>query len=118
MENDINENYKKDVLRFALFLGELMLSNGAETYRVEDSIIRICKSRGFKHINVFTSPTAIIISDNRFDGFTFMKIIKKRSINLHKISILNNISRDFVNNLDCDVEFSMEKLNNINNMTI
>ncbi len=117
MENDINENYKKDVLRFALFLGELMLSNGAETYRVEDSIIRICKSRGFKHINVFTSPTAIIISDNRFDGFTFMKIIKKRSINLHKISILNNISRDFVNNLDCDVEFSMDKLNNINNMT-
>ena len=50
-----------------------MLSNGAETYRVEDSILRICKSRGFNHINVFTSPTVIIISDDRFDGLTFMK---------------------------------------------
>ena len=45
--------YKKDVLRLAIFAGELMLANGAETYRVEDSVVRICKSRGFHHINVF-----------------------------------------------------------------
>lgn len=54
MNNENNKCNKKDILRLALFLGELMLSNGAETYRVEDSIIRICKSRGFHNINVFT----------------------------------------------------------------
>ena len=50
MNSEFNTDYKKDILRLALFIGELMLSNGAETYRVEDSILRICKSRGFNHI--------------------------------------------------------------------
>ena len=71
MSVDFNPDNKKDVLGLALFIGELMLINGAETYRVEDTIIRICKSRGFNHINVFTSPTVLIISDYKFDGFSF-----------------------------------------------
>ena len=83
MNNEFNQDYKKDVLRLALFLGELMLANGAETYRVEDSVIRICKSRGFNHINVFTSPTVIIISDDRFDGLSFMKTIKNKVMRLN-----------------------------------
>ena len=117
MTNNTDQNYKKNVLGFALFLGELMLSNGAETYRVEDSIIRICKSRGFNNVNVFTSPTAIIISDNKFDGFTFMKIIKTRGINLQKVSLLNTISRDFVANVDCDITESMNKLKELDSMS-
>ena len=104
MNNEHNIDYKKDILRLALFIGELMLSNGAETYRVEDSILRICKSRGFYYINVFTSPTVIIISDDRFDGLTFMKTIKSRSIDLNKISLLNNFSREFVSNTDLTVD--------------
>ena len=47
MENKISHDHKKNVLRFALFIGELMLINGAETYRVEDTILRICKSRNY-----------------------------------------------------------------------
>ena len=53
MTDKQKHKYKKDVLRLAIFAGELMLANGAETYRVEDSVVRICKSRGFYHINVF-----------------------------------------------------------------
>lgn len=113
MNNEYNQDYKKDILRLALFIGELMLSNGAETYRVEDSILRICKSRGFNHINVFTSPTVIIISDDRFDGLSFMKTIKSRSIDLNKISLLNNFSREFVNNTDLTVSDAMIKLKDI-----
>lgn len=109
---DKNE-YKKSILRLALFTGELMLSNGAETYRVEDSILRICKSRGFYHINVFTSPTVIIISDERFDGLTFMKIIKSRNMNLERVSLLNSFSREFVNNKDLDAEVAMNYLKEI-----
>ena len=113
MNSEYNTDYKKDILRLALFIGELMLSNGAETYRVEDSILRICKSRGFNHINVFTSPTVIIISDDRFDGLTFMKTIKSRSIDLNKISLLNNFSREFVSNTDLTVNDAMTKLKDI-----
>lgn len=107
---EYNQNYKKDILRLALFIGELMLSSGAETYRVEDSLLRICRSRGFNHVNVFTAPTVIIISDDRFDGFTFMKTIKNRSINLNRISLLNDFSREFVSNTDLTVEQALVRL--------
>jgi len=107
------DDYKKSILRLALFTGELMLSNGAETYRVDDSIVRICKSRGFNHVNVFTTPTAIIISDERFDGYTFMKAIKNRGMNLEKVALLNNFSREFVSNKSLSAEEGMEILKNI-----
>lgn len=97
MCSEYNYKNKKDLLRLALFFGELMLSCGAETYRVEDSVIRICKSRGFNHISVFTTPTVIIISDDRFDGYTFMKTIRYRATNLAKVDLLNSFSREFVN---------------------
>ena len=102
MEREFQINYKKYILRFALLLGEQMLTNGAETSRVEDSVLRVCKSRGFKHVNVFTTPTCVIISDEKFDGLTFMKTISKRTINLTKIDRLNDISRQFVQNEDID----------------
>ena len=70
--------------------------------QVEDSVLRVCKSRGFKHVNVFTTPTCVIISDEKFDGLTFMKTISKRTINLTKIDRLNDISRQFVQNEDID----------------
>lgn len=115
MQKNCKESYKKDVLRFALFLGEVMMSNGAETHRVEDTIIRICKSRGFNHVNVFTSPTTLIISDERFDGLTFMKTIKNRSIDLNKIVLFNDFSRKFVNNPEITVEEAIKELKEINN---
>lgn len=113
MDKEFNETYKKDTLRLALFLGELMLTNGAETSRVEDTILRICLSRGFNHINVFASPTVIIISDYRFDGYSFMKTIKSRSIDLNKISLLNSFSRKFVIDTTITIEDAMKELKNL-----
>ena len=106
-------NYKKDVLRLATFIGQLMLSNGAETYRVDDTIKRICSSRGFTHINVFMAPNTIIVSDDRFDGYTFMKVIESRCINLNKIDLLNDFSRRFVSQADMSVGNAIKELKNI-----
>ena len=105
---------KKDVLGLALFLGELMLINGAETYRVEDTVLRVCNSRGFNHVNVFASPTVIIISDYKFDGYSFLKSIKSRSIDLHTISLLNDFSRKFVSNTEITVEEAKKEIKKIN----
>lgn len=113
MKDKFSPDNKKNILRLSLFIGELMLINGAETYRVEDTIIRICKSRNFNHINVFTSPTTIIISDYRFDGYTFMRSIKSRSIDLNKISMLNNFSRKFVANKELSVQDAIRELKKI-----
>jgi len=109
-----NKNtYKKDVLRLATFIGHLMLSNGAETYRVNDTVKRICSSRGFIHINVFVAPNTIIVSDDRFDGYTFMKVIENRCINLNKIDMLNDFSRKFVNQLDMTIDDAINEIKNL-----
>ncbi len=113
MKKEFQISYKKEILRFALLLGEQMLTNGAETSRVEDSVLRVCKSRGFKHVNVFTTPTCVIISDEKFDGLTFMKTISKRTINLTKIDKLNDISREFVQNEDIDPIYAIDKLKEV-----
>lgn len=113
MKREFQISYKKEILRFALLLGEQMLTNGAETSRVEDSVLRVCKSRGFKHVNVFTTPTCVIISDEKFDGLTFMKTISKRTINLTKIDRLNDISREFVQNEDVDPLQAIDKLKEV-----
>lgn len=111
---EINKNtYKKDVLRLATFIGHLMLSNGAETYRVNDTVKRICSSRGFNHINVFVAPNTIIVSDDRFDGYTFMKVIENRCINLNKIDMLNDFSRKFVNQLDMTIDDAINEIKNL-----
>lgn len=113
MKKEFQISYKKEILRFALLLGEQMLTNGAETSRVEDSVLRVCKSRGFKHVNVFTTPTCVIISDEKFDGLTFMKTISRRTINLTKIDRLNDISREFVQNEDVDPLQAIYKLKEV-----
>lgn len=105
--------YKKDVLRLATFIGQLMLANGAETNRVDDAVKRICKSRGFSHINVFMAPNTIIVSDDRFDGYTFMKVIENRAINLKKIDLLNDFSRKFVSETDMIIDDAIEELKHL-----
>ena len=105
---------KQDVFRVALYAGEIMLKNGAEIYRVEDTIIRICNSRKFNHVNSFVTPTGIFLSDYKFDGITFMKRIKSRGIDLSKISKVNDFSREFVCS-DMSMEDSLKILKNIDN---
>lgn len=111
-----DKEYKMQTIKLALFLGELLIKNGAETYRVEDSVIRICKSRGYNHINCFTTPTVIIISDDKFDGLCFMKTIDTRGINLQKISLLNNFSREFVRKADPDIDAEIKELHRIDKL--
>ena len=113
MIEQTNYKYKKDVLRLATFVGQLMLTNGAETFRVDDTVKRICKSRGFSHINVFMAPNTIIVSDDRFDGYTFMKVIENRCINLNNVDLLNDFSRKFVGQIDMSIDEAIEELKNL-----
>ncbi len=42
----------KDIISVAMLAGKIMLENGAETYRVEDTIKRICQSNN-NHIKIY-----------------------------------------------------------------
>jgi len=87
-------------------LGKLLLENGAETYRVEDSIERVATAYGVAQIDVYAAATSIMITittpDNR--SLSRIKRIHKRSVNLDKVERLNRLCRQtVVLKLDLDV---------------
>jgi len=87
----------KELLEIALLSGEIMLKNGAETYRVEDTMVRICSKGNLKFTESFVIPTGIVatVADDNNNFLTISKRIKSRTIDLNKISRVNQFSRDF-----------------------
>lgn len=89
------ESYADIVLCTALDVGEHLLKNGAEVSRVEDTIERICFAYGAAHVESFSITTLIVASVRMQDG-TFseqMRHVKTSVMNLHRVEMLNNISR-------------------------
>lgn len=114
----INQKQKK-VLILALRAGELMMKSGAEIYRVEDTVTRICKSCKIPYVEVFATPTGIFLSldegSEDSDMHTFIKRIKGTSIDLEKISQINHFSREFTTT-DLSIESGLTILKRIANI--
>jgi uncharacterized membrane protein YjjP (DUF1212 family) len=109
----MNKEYQKKILILALYAGELMMKSGAEIYRVEDTIVRICKACKVPFVECFATGTGIFLSlDNggaNDDMYTFLKRIDSTSIDLWKISEINSFSREF-STTDLSVEKGLELL--------
>ena len=89
----------ESILFFAVHVGEVMLRSGAETYRVEDTIVRILSSHDFVNVDTFVTPTVIIatVHDGAHPVSSTLRRIKNRSTRLDKIELANQLSRDYVN---------------------
>lgn len=83
-------------LQIALRAGEILVKNGAEMYRVEETIVRICESQGITTVTPLALPTLILVSDDYGQNAVYPKNIKKRSNNINKIALVNDFSRKFV----------------------
>ena len=86
-------------MKLAMRTGEILLVNGAEIYRVEDTVSRIlATSDDIDEVEVASTYSSIMISFY-YEGYvTSIKKIKDRTINLDKISKTNDFTRNFVNN--------------------
>jgi len=84
----------REVLDIALEAGEILLRNGAETYRVEDSITRICNAYGHP-CEAIVLPTGIFLTvySSGFESETSVRRIKVRTLDLTKIDRINSFSR-------------------------
>ncbi|MCI5840054.1 MAG: threonine/serine exporter family protein [Peptoniphilaceae bacterium] len=93
-----NSKDAMNLLEIASLAGSLMIKNGAEIYRVEDTAERILKSvKEVGEVDVFATNNVIIISFNVNDEiFTNVKSVKARSNNLNAINYINSFSRNFV----------------------
>ncbi|MCK8823847.1 threonine/serine exporter family protein [Fuchsiella alkaliacetigena] len=89
---------QQQVLLLVTLVGETLLKSGAETHRVEETIIRIGNAYNFNKIEVFALPTGIFISLEDQSGESLTKItrIKHQLIDLKKVSLVNDLSRRIV----------------------
>jgi len=78
-----------------LDMGELLLTSGAEVFRVEDTLGRVCAAYGFRNINVFGITSSIVLTVEGPDGriFTQTRRIISRDTNLQRVALVNNLSR-------------------------
>ena len=86
---------KEQVLEIAITAGKILLCSGAETYRVEDTIVRMCNLRGMDTVSVFCTPSDIIVSNEVASGFTCMYRVNRRGTDLGLISEINKLAFSF-----------------------
>lgn len=88
----------KDLMNLSLFTGALLIQNGAESYRAEDTIERICKSvSNISNVSAYALPSAIFISmEFECETLSNFKKITISDTNLYKIDAVNSFSREFV----------------------
>lgn len=81
-------------LKTALQAGRIMIENGSEVSRVEDTINRIASNAGFPNSKVYVTITGIMmsISDR---GEAQIEPISSRTLDLEKIAQVNDLSRRF-----------------------
>jgi len=81
-------------MNIAMKAGEIMLRSGAEIYRVEETIVRICESYGLR-CESFVLPTGIFISmvDDKGGTNTAFMRIRDRKVDLTSIDRVNSLSR-------------------------
>ncbi len=104
----------KNLLVLAIFAGRIMLKNGAEIYRVEDTVQRICSSReNITNVDAFVTPTGIFISvEYQNEVFTYLRRVRNLTTNLNIISEINEFSRRFVQT-DISIEEGIKILTSI-----
>ena len=104
---------REQVLDIATRAGDLLLRNGAETYRVEETILRICAAYGYVS-EPFALPTGVFASiSGAGTPLSVIRRIKGRTIDLGKVACLNAFARE-VEACSPDYPEAMNRLNEIN----
>lgn len=89
----------KNVNELALTAGEILLGNGAETYRIEETVSRICESYGFTaECLAMSNGILLLVEGSQFDKITSMKKVGQKHVDLYKIELINSFSRQLKEN--------------------
>lgn len=87
----------KLLLDTAVMAGEILLESGAETWRVEDTMLRMLRMSGLKTADVLALTTGFVVTldDPAMDSMTVMRSVESRATDLNRIHAVNQLSRDF-----------------------
>lgn len=115
-----NTNDVKKLANLALYAGEILIKSGAEIYRAEDTVKRICESKeNIDDVNAYALPLALFVSITyKGETFTTFKRVEPRGTNLDIIDKVNTFSRNFVADGGIDYNEGMEILKEIETKNI
>ena len=91
----IGETRRELALDCFLLAGRIMMESGAETYRVEDTMIRMAVSQNMVNSHCFVTPTGIMFSPSEELATRFVRI-NNRSTDLERVALVNSVSRNLV----------------------
>jgi uncharacterized membrane protein YjjP (DUF1212 family) len=94
---ELPREYYRRLVDLAMDAGQIMMSAGAETRRVEDTIMRILSTSEFSHTDAFVLRTGITItlSDPRYKTISITRRVYSGPPHLSKINDVNTVSREF-----------------------
>ena len=75
--------------------GRLIVENGGETYRVEETITRMGRAFGLEGVESFAIPSGVFVSYRRSDGSNETAVLRvhKGPTNLTRVDAVNEVSR-------------------------
>lgn len=92
MGNEKSRTY--EIMEVCLLAGKIMLQSGGETYRVEDTMMRMAAAFGIENTHSYVTPTGIFFSaEGEEPSKTKLIRIMARSTDLKKVALVNSISR-------------------------
>lgn len=105
------------VLDVCTGIGRLMLENGAETYRVEDTVYRVAVNYGMQGVSVFSVPSALIITVQGTTGEEYTRVhrVTEQNSNLEIIAEANDLSRQIAST-DITPNEALTKIDQLNRM--
>lgn len=85
----------EETVKLAVLAGEVMLRNGAETSRVEETMQHMARACGAAQAESFVIPTGVFLTaaDETGRSLTTMRRVRDRTINLDRIAKVNELSR-------------------------
>ena len=92
MDTPLDRATLRDVAGLCLDAAKVLLSSGAETSRVEETVTRLARACGVEAENVAT-PTGITVSVGGDRPVTRLARVRVRTIDLSKVAAVNSLSR-------------------------
>lgn len=104
----------KQVVDVALEAGRILLKNGGEIFRVEETITRICNHFGVELVDIFTLSHGIFVSaeNEKGDVYTKVKHIPLSGAHLGIVAEVNELSRQIASG-NVTLEEATERLKEI-----
>lgn len=117
IDQNLNNEEMHQVLELALEAGEILLKNGAEISRVEETIDHICKRFEIENVDAFVLSNGIFMTASSAEREVFAKVraVPLAGTHLGIITEVNSLSRDIAAG-KVGIQEARERLEHIKDM--